>query len=177
MVLAVAIQDGRTLKVRVIRATTGGKSADAAGMSQIEHQYEHPAPGDSFHRPFDPLYANEYTFQQVDPSTYRFASSVRDGAHGTGTLSLDAAGNVVKYQYTPNVLPRYTSSGTIVGERSQVLPNFWWLTREAHAYSGHYAIFGGGATVIITYDSFSRYPDLASVLTGLTTVCPQAALC
>jgi len=52
LLLAVAIQDGHTVKVRVLRALMGGKAADAEGVLQIENNYEHAAPGDVFHRPF-----------------------------------------------------------------------------------------------------------------------------
>lgn len=168
--LAVASQDGETIKVRVVRAVSNGKEADNPGKVQIENQYEHPNPGDVFHRPFDPQYLGEYSYEAVDAQTYRFTSAMRDGSHGDGTFSTDTAGDVVKYQYTPKVMPRYTTSGTVTEERAQVLPGFWFLTRENHDYRGHYAIFGGGATVLIIYDSFKRYPDAASAISALQTL-------
>jgi hypothetical protein len=171
MELAIASDDGRTVKVRVIRALTGGKAADDNGIAQIENQYEHPAPLDIFPRPFDPQYSSEYTYEATDAQTYKFTTPLRDGSHGNGSFSLDAGGNVVKYQYTPAVMPRYATSGTVVDERAQVLPNFWAVTRESQQYSGHYAIFGGGATVTIQYDSFRRYPDAGSAVAALDAAC------
>lgn len=167
--LAVVVQDAAVVKVRVLRALTGGKPADGPAMQQIEQQYERPKSTDVFHRPFDPKYVNEYTFRPQDGGTYAFSSSLRDGSHGEGTFSLDRDGNVVKYVYTPYALPQYASSGTVVNERSQVLPGVWYLTREAHEYRGHYLIFGGGATAVITYNSFRRYADLNSALTALSS--------
>lgn len=165
--LAVVSQDGRTVKVRVLRATTGGKDADSQGKLQIENQYEHPNPSDVFHRPFDPQYLSEYSYEAVDAQTYRFSSPIHDGSHAAGTFWLDAAGDVVKYEYTPYVLPRYTTGGTVTDERAEVLPGYWFLTRESHEYHGHYAIFGGGASVLITYDAFKSYPDTASAISAL----------
>jgi|GEM_PF-5979106 len=82
----------------------------------------------------------------------RTASPARSvtGSHGDGTIRLDKLGNVVEYQYTPDVLPRHSTSGTVTDERSEALPDFWFLTREAHEYTGRYALFGGGATAVIT---------------------------
>lgn len=165
--LVLVSQDGRTVKVRVVRSVVGGKAADAAGRADIENQYEHPNASDVFRWPFDPRYVAEYSFQVVDPHAYRFSSSIHDTVHGSGVFSTDAAGNVVHFQYTPNVLPKYTSSGTVTDERSEVLPKYWFLTSETYEYSGHYAIFGGGASVLIQYDQFKRFADLPSALSAL----------
>jgi hypothetical protein len=170
MLLAVASQDGNAIKVRVLHDLIGGKPADANAVAQVQNQYEHPNPGDVFHRPFDRRYIGEYAYTPVDARTYRFSSSVHDAAHGDGTFWLDAAGNVVKYQYTPYVLPKYTHSGTIVYQRAQVLPGVWAVTSETHEYSGRYAIFGGGATVAITCDTFSRYQNVASAVAALSAL-------
>lgn len=168
--LAVISQDGHVVKVRVLSAVEGGKPLDQMRIAQIEEQYEHPKPADIFHRPFDPDYLGEYTYQAVDSKTYRFTSAQHDGSHGNGTFWTDDDGNVVKYEYAPNALPQYATSGTITFDRSQVLPGVWALTREAHEYRGHYFIFGGGATAVITYDSFARYPDLQSAQTALDKI-------
>lgn len=166
-VMAIVAQDARIVKVRVLHAESGGKELDENAKAQLERQYEQPKPSDVFHRPFDPAYLNEYSYQELDPRTYRFTSALRDGSHGNGTLSLDADGNVVRYQYTPNVLPQYAKSGSVANERSQVLPGVWYLIREAHEYRGRYFIFSGGATAVITCDSFESYRDLPSALAAL----------
>lgn len=172
LVLAVASQDGRAVKVRVLSDSIGGKTASAQDVSKIEDQYEHPKPGDIFRRPFEPAYLNEYTYEPVDAQTYRFNSTIHDSAHGNGTFTVDGQGNVVKYQYTPNVFPPYSSSGGVSVQRSQVLPDYWFLTREDYEFRGHYAIFSGGATAVVTYDSFKRYPDSASAIAALQTITP-----
>lgn len=172
--LAVVSQDNHVVKVRVLQAMTGGKTLDEAQRRQLEDKYEHPNPADVFHRPFDPAYLDEYTYQSVDTKTYRFSSAVHDSSHGEGTFSLDDDGNVVKYQYTPNVMPQYASSGTVTDERTQVVPGLWQLTHEVWEFRGHYAIFGGGATAVITNDSFERYADLASAEAALDKTMPNS---
>lgn len=165
--LAVVSEATHTIKVRVLRSTVDGKASDETATRKIEDQYEHPNPGDVFHRPFDAQYLSEYSYKALDANTYRFTGLVRDSAHGDGTFSLDAAGNVVSYRYTPNALPKYSTSGTVQNDRAQVLPGIWQLTREAHQYSGQYAFVKGGATAVITYDSYVHYPDVASAEAAL----------
>jgi hypothetical protein len=167
MELAIVAQDGQTVRVRVVSASEGGKALDANQRAAIVNKYEHPAPGDNFDRPFDPKYVADYSFQSVDPKTYRFSSTIHDAAHASGTFWLDDQGNVARYQYTPYVLPQYTRSGTITDARAQVLPNFWYLTSESHQYSGRYAIFGAAATVVITYEGFKRFIDVPSAVAAL----------
>ena len=170
--LAVVSQDGRIVKAHALRIIQDNKPADAAASAQVENQYEHPKPGDLLDRPFDPRYVKDYSYQQVDAQTYKFASTVRDSSHGDGTFSLDANGDIVKYQYTPNVLPQYTTSGTVTDSRAQVLPTYWSLTREDYEYRGHFLLFGGGASAVITYDGYKRYSDLNAATAALQSYSP-----
>jgi hypothetical protein len=165
--LAVVSRDLNTVKVRVLRSVVDGKPSDDAHIKQIEAQYEHPNAGDVIHRPFDPRYLSEYTYQVVDARKFRFSSLVHDTAHGDGTFSVDDTGNVISYRIAPSVLPKYTTSGTISFERSQVLPGIWQLTSELHEYHGRYAVFSGRATATITYDSYARYSDVSSAVLAL----------
>ena len=157
----------RTIKVRVLRSLVDGKASDAAALQKIEDQYEHPNPADVVHRPFDPAYLGEYTYQQLDAKTFKFTSAVRDSAHGDGTFSLDDDGDIVSYAFQPAVLPKYTTAGTVTAQRSEVLPGIWQLTRETDEYKGRFAFLSGGATVSITYDSYAQYPDAASAIAAL----------
>jgi hypothetical protein len=177
MTLAIVNDGATTVKVRVIQDLIGGKAADAQQIAQLEDAYEHPKPGDVFHRPFDPRYLNEYTYEQVNAQEYKFGSSIHDSSHGSGTFNLDDQDNVVKYQYSPYALPPYTHSGTISDVRAAVLPDFWWLTQDIEQYSGRYFIFGGGANVAITYDSFRRYPSVDAAVSALNTACGTGTLC
>lgn len=167
MEMLIASSDGKTVKARIVTDVIGGKAASAQTIAQTENQYEHPKPGDLFHRPFDPRYLNEYTYQQVDSVTWKFTTLVKSSGTGDGTFTLDSAGNVVKYQYSPAVLPQYTSRGTVSDVRSQVLPNYWAVTQETQQYGGHYAIFGGGANVMIDYTQYRHYPDIAAAVAAV----------
>lgn len=167
LLLAVVDEDGRTIKVRVLRNNTGTHVASDSENAQLAEKYAHPDPGDVFYRPFDLRYGADYRCEMSDAHTVHFKSLVRDSNHGDGTFSVSDSGNVVAFAYSPNVLPQYSSSGTIADERSEVLPGYWAMTRETHRYSGRYAIFGGNATVLITQSHFQRFTDEASALASL----------
>lgn len=160
-------EDGRLVKVRILRLQVGGRDADDKTKAETVQKYEHPAATDVFRRPYDPRYLADYTYEVVDPQTVRFKTSVRDAAHGDGTFTLDGGGNVVSVRYAPAALPPYSKSGTVADERAQVLPGYWTTTRENHEYRGRYAIFGGGATVAITQSGFVRFPNLSDALSAL----------
>ena len=165
--LAVVSRDTLTVKIRVLHSTVDGNPSDSAALQKIEDQYEHPKAADVFHRPFDPQYLPEYTYQALNATTYQFTGVVRDSAHGDGTFTVDSDGNVVSYQYVPCALPQYSKSATIAYERSQVLPGTWEVTSERRHYTGRFAFVNGSATATMTYDSYARYPDVSSAEAAL----------
>ena len=165
--LAIVSQDGKTVKVRVLRYQISGRDQDANARAQMEAKYENPNPRDVFHLPFDTRYLNEYTYGDTSQQTVHFVSQMQDSSHGDGSFSLDKDGDVVEMEYSPKVLPQYASAGTVTDDRAQVLPNYWSVTREVHHYRGHYAIFGGHADVDIEYSQFKRFPDVQSATAAL----------
>lgn len=171
-VLGVVAQDGSVVKVRVISASIGGKAADANTQAQIEHAYEHPAPGDLLDRPFDPRFIGDYTYAPVGAQAWHFESGIHDAAHAEGTMQLDEGGSVVTYTYRPYVLPKYSNTGTVTVTRAAVAPNYWAMTHELYQFSGRVAIFAGAATASISYDRYTRYPNTQAAeaaLLGMTS--------
>lgn len=164
---AAVYQDGTLVKVRILSQQIGGKDADAAANAQTAQKYEHPAPADVFRAPFDPRYLQDYSYEQVDAATVRFKTLVRDSAHGDGTFTVDPAGHVTAYRYSPAAMPQYAKTGTVSGSRAPVLPGYWATTKETQQYSGRYAIFGGGADVSIEQSGFVRFSALDQALSAL----------
>jgi hypothetical protein len=167
MEFAAVYQDGVLLKMRIIYQRTGGKDTDSRTKAETEQKYEHPAPGDVFDRPYDTRFLNDYDYEVVDAHTVRFKTKIRDAGHGDGTFTVDNAFNVVSVQYTPAAMPKYAKSGTVTGQRSEVLPQYWSTTREVQEYRGRYAIFSGGATATITQGPFTRFPNAAAATAAL----------
>ena len=133
----------------------------------MEQAYEKPKPGDAFEPPFDARYADAYSYREGTPQTIAFRSSLRDSAHGNGTFAYDSDHDVVWYAYQPNALPPHATSGTIVDQRSQVLPNYWAVTQETQQYRGHFGPFSGAATEQVDYSGFSRFPNLQIALRSI----------
>lgn len=160
--------DGQIAKVHVSSYTIDGKPADAATQATLEQSYEHPGPFALFDLPFDPRYVAAYQYQNAGPQKIAFTSNLRDAAHGNGSFSFDANGNVVSYTYQPNVLPPHASYGEVTDKRSEALPGYWAVVQETQQYKGNYGPFPGAGTVEITFSDFHRFTDLQSALRSLS---------
>jgi hypothetical protein len=160
-------EDGNVVKVRISLDTIDGKPVDTATRASVEKGYEHPLPTDVFNAPFDHRYLNAYQFQMAGPQQIAFSSTLSDAAHGNGTFSYDASGDVLSYTYQPNVLPPHASFGEVTDRRAQVLPGYWAVTQEVQQYHGSYGPFPGAGTVEITFSDFRRFSDLPSALRAI----------
>jgi hypothetical protein len=167
LVMTGIYQDGTTVKVRIVSYTINGKPASASADAAMTKAFEHPKPGTAFQPPFDPRYTGGYSYRTAGPSTIAFASGVRDEAHGSGAFAYDASHDVVWYAYQPNALPAHATFGTILDQRSEVLPNYWAVTHETQQYKGHYGPFAGAGLQEADYSGFSRFPNLESALRSL----------
>jgi hypothetical protein len=167
MEFAGVYEDGRLIKVRILHQQIGGQETDDATKSKTEHGYEHPGPNDVFARPYDERHLNDYADDLLPDGTIRFRALVRDPAHGDGTFSVDAAGNVLTVHYTPCVMPPYAHAGTVDQRLAEVLPGYWTLTLEQHHYTGRYFVFSGEATATIDQSRFVRFSDEAAALQAL----------
>jgi hypothetical protein len=160
-------EDGKIVRVHIVSYTIDGKTASDPEQIAMAQAYEDPKPGQRLALPFDPANFSQYTYQQAGPQMIGFTSSVRDAGHGSGSLTYDAADNIVSYTYAPNALPPHASAGTVVDRRSQVLPDYWAVIQETQQYQGSYGPFPGAATEQVDFSDFSRFPDLQSALRSI----------
>lgn len=167
VLLAVVFDGDRLVRVQVLDEATDGRPAGAAAKAALARKLEAGRPADGFAVPFDARHFAEYRYH-VAGRTVQFTSLVRDAHHGDGTFTVDAAGDVVRMEYRPDVLPRYASAGTIVDERAQVLPGFWATLHERQHYDGRYGPIYGSATVRIDESGFQRFADVRSALAALS---------
>ncbi|MGH8163792.1 MAG: hypothetical protein ACREP1_05595 [Rhodanobacteraceae bacterium] len=161
----VAVFDGeRLVTVRVLRDQTDGKDNGDAAKAQLARSLEQNVPDTGFAVPFDARHFGEYRYAVDGPRSVRFVSLERDARHGAVTFSVDATGAVVRLSYSPNVLPKYATSGTIVDDRAQVVPAFWATVREQQRYDGRYGPFHGSAIVTSDESGFRRFSDAAEAV-------------
>lgn len=161
--------DGAIVKVHVSSYAIDGKPVDAATQTTLVQSYERPGPAAVFNLPFDPRYVAAYQYQSAGPQKIAFTSSLRDAAHGNGSFSFDATGNVLSCTYQPNVLPPHASSGQVTDRRSEALPGYWAVVEETQQYKGSFGPFPGAGTVEITFSDFHRFADLQSALRALAS--------
>ncbi len=161
MIFTAVYSSGDLVRIRIMSETLGGKDATAAQLAQTESDYEHPKSTELFRAPWDPRYTSEYTYSVVNPTTIAFTSLISDKAHGSGTFTIDRQNHVTAYQYKMSANYQYVTSGTVSGERAQVLPGYWALTHEIQQYTGRYGLFPGSATTDIVQASFRRFASLS----------------
>lgn len=161
MIFAAVYSNGDLVHIHIASDTLGGKNATEAQLAQTKSDYEHPKSTDLFRAPWDPRYTSEYNYRVVSPTTIAFTSLVTDKAHGTGTFTIDGQNHVTAYQYTMSANYEYVTSGTVSGERAQVLPGYWAVTHEVQQFTGKYGLIPGAATTDITQASFRRFTSLS----------------
>jgi hypothetical protein len=161
MIFTAVYSNGDLVHVHITSDTLGGKNATASQRAQTESAYEHPKSTDLFRAPWDPRYTSEYNYRIVDPTTIAFTSLVTDTAHGSGTFTIDEQNHVTAYQYKMSANYEYVTSGTVSGERAQVLPGYWAVAHEVQHYTGKYGPVPGGATTDITQASFRRFASVS----------------
>lgn len=161
MIFSAVYSNGDLVHIHITSDTLGGKNATSTQLAQTESDYEHPKSTDLFRAPWDSRYTSEYNYQIVTPTTIAFTSLVTDKAHGSGTFTIDAQNHVTAYQYKMSANYEYVTSGTVSGERAQVLPGYWAVTHEVQQYTGKYGLVPGGATTDITQASFRRFTSVS----------------
>jgi hypothetical protein len=159
--------DGSLVRVRVVSYEINGRAATASDLAGVEQSWNHPKPTDVFAPPFDPRNAGAYQYRSGGETTIAFSSTVQDAGHGSGSFAFDPRGNVLSYNFVPNVLPQHARSGEITNRRAEVLPGYWASAEETQQYRGTYGPFAASGTIQVTYSDFRRYPDLAAALNSL----------
>lgn len=167
LVLEGVFHNGNLVSVHILSDSIGGTAQTPEQITDAERQWIHPKPGDAFHPPYDPRYFNEYRYGPIAAASISFVPSVNDGAHGSGNFKYDASENVTSYTYAPAVMPQYATSGTITGTRRRVLAGYWAVTQETQRFAGRYALWKGGATVILTMSEFRRYSSVSAAVAAI----------
>lgn len=159
--------DGDTLvKVRIFSYTENGRDASEGDKAKIQAQLEERKPNSGFAVPFDARHFAEYRYVQNGMGAL-FISLARDDRHGDGEFVVNARGDVTRMTYTPDVLPKYATSASIVDDRSEVLPSFWATVREVQRYEGKYGPFHGYGEIVTQERDFNRFQNRAAALTAL----------
>lgn len=162
----VGVFDGEKLvRVRVLTLVENGRTADDEALAaKADEILRTENSGGGFAVPFDARHFSEYRYQAITPSVVQFTSLVRDANHGDGRFELSPAGQVVKLEYIPDVMPKYANAGTVTQYRAEVLPDFWATIRGDSRYTGHYGFISGSGDFGLTEDHFRRFATLREAI-------------
>lgn len=164
--LAVVFDNDKLTNVRVLRDQINGRPAGAAAEQALTRELLTNASAGAFAVPFDTRHLNEYHYR-VEGDRVWFAADARDAQHANGFFQLAPNGAVAELQYTPNVLPRFATGGTVREERAEVLPRFWATVRSVESYDGRYGLFRGHAEFVTTNTDYHRFADTAAAMAWL----------
>lgn len=120
--------------------------------------------------PFDRRFLDAYTYQWDEASrpgeepAIRFASAVKDEAHGCGTMRLDGEDHVISLHFTPNVLPNLVSAGFVAYQRGEVWQGAFGNLSMHGEYQGAYGPIKGTVTIEQHYDRYRRYGSVEAAI-------------
>jgi hypothetical protein len=156
VVLVVAFENDRMIKVRVLRDMVSGRTTGAPAQQALERQLLAASKEPGFAVPFDARHFHDYTYK-VQGNLVAFSSVMKDARHANGYFVLGSSGAVTELQYALNVLPKYATAGTVHEERAEVLPHFWATVRSTQLFEGRYAIFRGRGEFVTVDSDFHRF--------------------
>ncbi|MDQ2681600.1 MAG: hypothetical protein M3Y21_11390 [Candidatus Eremiobacteraeota bacterium] len=161
----VGVFDGEKLvRVRVLALVENGRVADDEARAAKAEEILKGQNTGGFAVPFDARHFGEYRYRELSPTLVQFTSILRDADHGDGRFELSAGGQVIKLEYTPDVMPKYATAGTVTQYRAEVLPDFWATVRGESRYTGHYGFISGSGNFGLSEDHFRRYVTLKDAI-------------
>ncbi len=167
---AMAELGNRVVAACAISMVNNGKAASPADMQSAARNIESGAP---FHVPYDERYLGEYRYT-VDGNIVYFHALVRDGFHGDGTFTTDAAGDVTEVDYTPCVLPPHADAGTIRVTRGRWAAGYWGATAIHEEFSGRQLFVVGHMTLDVVLSHRAVYPSVAAAKAAVQAIEPAA---
>ena len=169
--------DGVFAKIKVATMTRDGHDLGDDARLKFQTKTEKDwAAGKGFLRPpYDPRYLQEYSYDKVAPApdgpagtmVVSFSSPLHDEEHGTGDMTIDPAGHVLRLTYTPNVMPSHATSATTTQYSEEVLPGVWLVTRVEGQFSGRIMAFGGNATLDEVESHFRRFSSMVAATAAI----------
>jgi hypothetical protein len=168
-VAAYVAVDGKPLRKREIKYLDGRHAASSDDLQRLSARPDAPLSRFGMRLPYLIDAVDAYEF---DPprsadgvTTITFRATVRDEAHGDGTMTCDAQHRPIRVVIHPAKLPdrhesvATVSEATVTVEFGSVETHRWDVTRIARSFVGHYGPFGGRADSTSTYDAYRIFPN------------------
>lgn len=147
-------RDGHAVRKVVTQLVESGKTSDAEDLARRSAEPDGPLSRFGLRLPY--TVPADYTYEAPRPAeshlALAFHATVRDEAHGDGTMVLDpAARRIVSVTFVPAKLPAHATSAQITVDFAAVAADRWDVVRITRAFAGRSGIFRGTATAVSTY--------------------------
>jgi len=162
--------DGKPVRKRVIRYLDGRHAASSDDLQRLSAKPDPPLTRFGMRLPYLTEGVDAYAFdapREGDGGTViAFRATIRDEAHGDGTMTLDSQYRPVRVVFHPAKLPpkhegtATVTEATVTVEFGIVATGRWEVTRLVHAFSGRYGPLGARADATTSYDAYRFFPTV-----------------
>jgi hypothetical protein len=171
--------DGTPVRKRVLRAVDDGRTADARDLARRSSAPDDPSSRFGMHLPVAPAYIGDYTYGKPsvagDTVTVDFTATVRDDAHGDGSLTyLRDENRIATIVIRPSVLPEHATSMTTTLEFGRVDESRWDVVKATHVFTGREAFISGAGSSVTTYERFRAFESRSAADAALDETEPAS---
>ena len=162
--------DGKPVRKRVMRYLDGRHAAGSDELQRLSAKPDPPLARFGMRLPYLTDALDAYAFDpphEGDGGTVvAFRATVRDEAHGDGTMTIDNQYRPLRVVFHPAKLPpkhegaATVSEATVTVEFGTVATGRWDVTRIVHAFSGRFGPLGAHADATTSYDAYRFFPTV-----------------
>jgi len=170
-------QDGTAVRKRVLKDVKNGKPLPPPDLDHLSRSEDGPLSRFGMRAPYALAALADYSFgkphESGDLILVDFTSTVRDAAHGDGTLAYSrSAGRIDRVTYTPAALP--SESGSIVLLSASLEITFgtvgsdrWDIVRIVRNYTGREGMMRGRGVATSIYDRYRVHANQAEAVAAV----------
>ena len=162
--------DGKRVRKRVMRYLDGRHAASSDDLLRLSAQPDPPLTRFGMRLPYLVEAVEAYTFEPPREgeagTVIGFRATVRDEAHGDGTMTLDSQYRPIRVVFHPAKLPpkhegsATVTEATVTVEFGTVATGRWDVTRLVHSFSGRFGPLGAHADATTSYNAYRFFPTV-----------------
>ena len=162
--------DGKPVRKRVMRYLDGRHAASSDDLQRLSAKPDPPLARFGMRLPYLTEALDAYAFDPPHEgeggTVIAFRTTVRDEAHGDGTMTLDSQYRPVRVVFHPAKLPpkhegaATVTEATVTVEFGTVATGRWDVTRIVHSFSGRFGPLGAHADSTTNYDAYRSFPTV-----------------
>lgn len=162
--------DGKRVRKRVMRYLDGRHAAASDDLQRLSAQPDPPLTRFGMRLPYLAEAVEGYAFdppRETDAGMQiAFRATVRDEAHGDGTMTFDGLYRPVRVVFHPAKLPpkhegtATVTEATVTVEFGTVATGRWDVIRLVHSFSGRFGPLGAHADATTSYDAYRFFPTV-----------------